>query len=148
MKLVVDACVFAAYQLEEQAVHLKAREFFNLCVELRVSLYAPAIVLPEVAAVVARVRGDGHLGELAPLKVLRGHELRLRGIDESFAWRAGRLAARCGLGGADALYAALAREMRIELVTDDAGLLALSTQVAKVISPAEWVRRQTSRRAR
>lgn len=55
MNLVVDACVFVAEQIEDQSEFAAADEFFEHCVRNGVRLYAPAIVLAEVAGAVARI---------------------------------------------------------------------------------------------
>lgn len=62
MNLVVDACVFVAEQIEDQPEFAVADEFFDHCVRNGVRLYAPAIVLAELAGAVSRITGDSTMG--------------------------------------------------------------------------------------
>lgn len=65
MNLVVDACVFVAEQIEDQREFAAADAFFDHCVRNGIRLYAPAIVLAEVAGAVARITGDSAMGDVS-----------------------------------------------------------------------------------
>jgi predicted nucleic acid-binding protein len=145
MKLVVDACVFAAAQLSEQTTSPDSTAFLDACIKGETTLYAPAILLPEVAATVARAKGSAALGEVAPMKVLQGYRIVIRNVDEAFALLAARLAARFSLRGADSLYVALVRELRASLITDDGEMLVRGAAAVDCMTPAVWLRRRSAR---
>ena len=105
-------------------------------------------MLPELAATVARKKNDQALGEVAPMKILRGHRLVIRNVDEAFALGAARVAARFSLRGADSLYVALARELRANLITDDAEMLSNGAAAVDCMTPADWLQRRSARRSR
>jgi len=79
----------------------------------------PTLVKPEIAAALNRAGGDPALAlEAADLAFLAGPVL-LVDLDEALADEAASLAARSGLRGADAVYAATARRFDAVLVTLD-----------------------------
>lgn len=119
MNLVVDACVFVAEQIEDQPEFAATDEFFDHCVRNGIRLYAPAIVLAEVAGAVARITSDPAMAGVSTTRLSHFPKLYLRQVDLSFAEAAARAAARFSLRGADSHYVALAREMKCTLITHD-----------------------------
>lgn len=79
----------------------------------------PTLVFPEVAGAVARRSGLSAGGERAQQILLRLPRLQTVALDPSLAEEAGRLAARLGLRGADAVYVATAHRLGLGLVTWD-----------------------------
>ena len=140
MNLVIDASVFVAEQIEEQREFHAADAFFTHCVKHGVRLYAPVIVPAEVAGAVARITADPGIGSAAMLRLGQFPRLALRQIDLDFAEAAGRAAARWLLRGADSHYAALARELRCPLITNDDELLARCPATMKVLRPEQWLK--------
>src|SRR4051794_20254868 len=119
MKLVIDACVFVAEQIEEQPEHRDAAALLKECVRSGIRLYAPVIVLAELCGAVARITSDSALGGVALIRLSHFTKLAYRQVDLEFAEAAARLAARFSFRGADAHYAALAAELRCPLITND-----------------------------
>lgn len=140
MKLVVDAGVFVAEQIERQPEFTDAVNLLERCVRQNIHLYAPAIVFSEVAGAVARITGSTALGAAAVARLNHIPRLKFRQIDLDFAETSARLAARHKLRGADSLYAALARELKCPLVTNDAELLNRSPGGWHVIKPVDWLK--------
>lgn len=141
MSFTIDASVFVAAALEEDAFHAQSAEFL---IEARVTgtvVYAPVLVLAEVAGVISRVRQDHSRGDVAVLRIENFPGLRLRIADGPFARRAARLASRHAISGADAHYLTVATEFGSSLITLDGELLALAGEVADVLTPREWLRR-------
>lgn len=141
MSVTIDASVFVAAALEEDAFHSESAEFL---IEARLAgtvAYAPVLLLAEVAGVISRVRQDHSRGDVAVLRIERFPGLRLRVADGPFARRAARLAARHALTGADAHYLTVAAEFGSALITLDDELLDLNAKVAVVMTPREWLRR-------
>ncbi|MBN8419590.1 MAG: PIN domain-containing protein [Verrucomicrobia bacterium] len=141
MKLVIDACIFVAEQIREQAEHQAAQALLKACVERKVQLFAPVFVLAEVAAAVARLTQQPSLGEVGALRVSHLPRLAFRHIDLPFANAAARLAARHGLHGADSHYVALARELRCQLITNDEEILRRCPPTTTSLRPAVWLQR-------
>jgi predicted nucleic acid-binding protein len=93
MNLVVDACVFVAEQMEDQPEFVVADAFFDRCVMTGVRLYAPVIVLAEVAGAVARITGSPALGGVSTTRLRHFPRLYLRQVDLGFGEAAARAAA-------------------------------------------------------
>ncbi len=139
MKLVIDACIFVAEQIEGQSEFQTADRFFDLCVRTGVKLYAPVIVLAEVAGAVARITRDSGLGDVAVKRLGQFPKLSLRQIDLDFAEAAARTASRYLLRGADSHYVALARELKCPFITNDDEILERCPQTLKVMRPGDWL---------
>lgn len=139
MNLFIDASVLVAEQIEDQPDFADADAFFDHCVRHGVRLYAPAIVLAEVAGAVRRITGDSGLGDAAKMRLSHFPKLYLCQIDLDFAEAAARLAARCSLRGADAHYAALARELKCALITQDDELLKRCPPTMTACRPEAWI---------
>lgn len=82
-------------------------------------IVAPVILLPEVAAALARAAIDDP-SPMAVVELLRGRRLlELFPVDEKIASRAAVIAATLQINGADAVYVALADQLAIPLITFD-----------------------------
>lgn len=134
MNLVVDACVFVA-----------ADAFFDHCVRNGIRLYAPAIVLAEVAGAVTRITGDSAMGGVSTTRLSHFPKLYLRQVDLSLAKAAARVAARFLLRGADSHYVALARELKCPLITHDDEVIQRCPPTMKVLRPDKWLDLQPDR---
>lgn len=141
MSLTIDASVFVSAMLEEDEFHAACRSFLVEVRHTREILYAPMLLLAEVAGVVSRVRGNHTPGDLAVMHIAHFSGLRLRIADGVFGRRVARLAARHGLRGADAQYVAVAAEFDAPLITLDGELLALNATGVRTMKPQEWLRK-------
>lgn len=139
MKLVIDACVFVAEQIEEQPEHRDAALLLEQCVRKGIRIFAPAIVLAEVAGAITRITCDSALGSVSVTRLSHFSRLTYRQVDLDFAEAAARLAARHSFRGADAHYAALARELRCPLITNDEELLRRCPTTMVTQTPAQWL---------
>lgn len=101
------------------AHYARSRAFLEVARERGETLVAPALVIPEVAGAVSRRTESALLARGAVRAMKRLPVLRLVGLDESIVDSAGRLAAKCGLRGADAVYVAVAQRLSARLVTWD-----------------------------
>jgi prevent-host-death family protein len=95
---------------EEVEVTLRGRVIARL---------VPALMPPEVAGALARRLRNGRLARRAVQYLLRLPTLRLVSLDRRLAEDAVGLAADLRLCGADATYVAVARRLRLPLVTWD-----------------------------
>jgi predicted nucleic acid-binding protein len=132
---VVDASVLvAAFNATEDA-HGASVAWLERALASQRPIYAPAVVLPEVAAAVARNTGREDLATRIVARVQAG-PITLVPVTEPLAQRAARIAGAFGVRGCDAVYVAVAEELGEELVTLDREQLARGGQVVPVASPA------------
>jgi predicted nucleic acid-binding protein len=96
---------------------------------------APALLVPEVAAAIARRSGRSALGHRAVAALLRLPNLRLVVLDAELAEQAGQIAADSKLRGADAVYVAVAKRLAVPLVTWDREQLERGRGVVEVVRP-------------
>jgi predicted nucleic acid-binding protein len=87
--------------------------------EEAVPIIVPALLLPEVAAAVARGRDDADLARQFAAQLRRLPHLILVPVDEKLAEQAADIAAQHRLRGSDSLYAAVALRFGSTLVTLD-----------------------------
>ena len=102
-------------------------------------LYCPAILLPEVAAGIARPTGRVAFATRTVSGISRLPDLVLVEIDQSRAEKAADIAILCRLRGADAVYAAVAQEYGATLITWDQELLTRGAAAAAVMTPTDWL---------
>jgi predicted nucleic acid-binding protein len=98
-------------------------------------IVAPALLVPEVAAAIARRSGRPALGHRAVAALLRLPNLRLVVLDAELAEQAGRIAADSKLRGADAVYVAVAKRLAVPLVTWDQEQIERGRGVVEVVRP-------------
>ena len=140
--MIVDASVWVASVLKEDAHHEVCLAFMHRFVRERQIAAVPLLVWAEIAGAVARRTGDSDRGmkvaELIAAKVwVRGVPL-----DISLAGEAMRLAAKLRLRGADAVYVALAVTHRMPLITLDAEMLERARGVAEAFTPEQWLQKR------
>jgi len=116
---VADASVWIGALLPIDAHHATSRAWLDERMRRGEIIYAPDLLLVELAGGVARRTGDkirtGHL--VAALR-LNPH-VRWVALDEALRDRAAQLAIDLRLRGADAVYVATAQQLGVPLVTFD-----------------------------
>ena len=131
---VVDASVWVSALVASDAHHAVSRAWLETEDASGQLLVAPALLLPEVAAAVAR-RSEASLAHRAVAWLGRVASLRLVPLDAILAEDAARLAAECGLRGADSVYTAVAARLGLGLVTWDGEQARRSARVVAVGRP-------------
>ncbi|OIO87204.1 MAG: hypothetical protein AUK02_05330 [Anaerolineae bacterium CG2_30_58_95] len=133
--LTVDASVFvnAFSPTEEGSDHSWA--YLNSLKQAGTPIIVPALLLPEIAAAIARKQGNPGLGIQLAHEVRDTPTLTLIPLDESLAEQAVEIAARYRLRGSDAVYAAVALRFGAELVTLDREQLERLEGVLSVREP-------------
>lgn len=118
---VVDASVWVSRFLRTDVAHERSKKWFAEAVEKQLTLYAPAVVLPEVAAAIARTSEGPNGDELAneALAVLRASGVKIIDVSLSLGLKAAQIAGQCRVRGCDAVYLALAEQLSEPLVTLD-----------------------------
>jgi predicted nucleic acid-binding protein len=133
---VVDASLWVSHLVPADAHHRAVRRWLDAALAAGGwTPVIPAVALPEVAGAVARRTGDAALGEdaLDALRAVPG--LRVVALDATLGTEAGRIAARLGLRGADAVYVAVAHTLGVPLVTLDDELEARAGRFVRVVRP-------------
>jgi len=106
-------------------------------------VFAPTLLLVEVAAAVARALNDAAQG-IAMAQAIRGLPAHVWvPLDDPLTEEAARLAAERRLRGADAIYAAVAQRYGTLLVTRDGQQLERLPPAVSVLTPAEALARLT-----
>lgn len=132
--MIVDASVIAAFLEPTDVNHLRALEWFESLDEDTV-LYAPAIVLPEVASGLRRGRATAK-DVLAALRIMEDEQqIALRPVTRALAQRAAELVAELGLHGCDAVYVALAEQRGEPLISLDRRQLERARGVIEAREP-------------
>jgi predicted nucleic acid-binding protein len=116
---VVDASVCVALFHTEDPGHPASRRWLAESQGKAEPIVAPVILLAEVAAALGRGLGDAALAREAVLLLRGRHLVELFPVTEALAARAAEIAAEEKIRGCDALYVALARQLEMELVTED-----------------------------
>jgi len=131
--VLVDASVWISAIRSADTHHTVSRAWLARQIQAQLPLYAPVIVLPEVAGPLARMTGRPQTG----LNGLRQVQTlaNLIGVDLALAQEAGDLAANLRIRGADAVYVAAAKRLSLPLVTWDTQVLARASAVIQVIEP-------------
>ncbi len=134
---VVDASVMAAVVNGADPHHDVARAWHARVVREGRPLYAPWILVAEVAAAIGRGQGDASLAHRVAKSMTEGGVIRFSPIDAALAARAWAIAADRRLRGCDAVYVALAAELGEMLVTLDAQQLARAAGEVEVQRPGK-----------
>jgi len=116
---VLDASVCVALFHAGDPIHPASRRWLAERQGEEEPIVAPVILLAEVAAALSRGVGDPNLAREA-VRLLRGRQLvELFPVTETLIARAAEIATELKIRGCDSIYVALARQLEMELVTDD-----------------------------
>ena len=119
---VPDASVWVAKFWLRDPFHQEASDWIDNAVERRIELFAPLILLAEVAGAVSRRVGRVSAGLEAAAKIekmVEANEVILMDVDRALANDSADIAARYRLRGADAIYVAVAHTVNSILITLD-----------------------------
>ena len=134
---VVDASVWVSLLAADDVNHAASVQWFERQIAQGTPLAAPSLVLVEVAAAITRRTGDRTAVDIAVARLRRIPELVLVELTIDRATRAAAAATVLVLRGADAVYAALAIELGVPLVTWDRQQRERSAPLISVSSPTE-----------
>jgi predicted nucleic acid-binding protein len=134
---VIDASVYVSRLQGQEARHAKSARLLEAVAARETPVLCPEILLPEVAATIARGLGDAELAERAAahLRALPGH--RFVAVDGPLSGFASRLAAERRLRGCDAIYAALALREGARLITWDNEQRERAAGMVETLTPTE-----------
>ncbi len=136
----VDASVFLNAFNEHEAGHADSRRVLEALRAKSLPIVVPTLILPEVAATVARGGGDVALATEFATALGRLPHLVLVALDAPLARQSARVAAQQRLRGSDAVYAAVALRFGSTLVTLDREQRRRTAPLVKARSPKEALR--------
>ena len=132
----VDARVWVNAFDQREPGHLVSRQFLEVVRVQALPIIVPNVMLVEVAGAISRTRRAPAQAQAFATALRRLPHVTVRVLDEGCALHALTLAAQHGLRGADAVYAAVAREAGSTLVTLDNEHLTRLVNLMMVCTPA------------
>jgi predicted nucleic acid-binding protein len=132
----VDASVWVNAFDQREPGYLVSRQFLEVLRVQALPVIVPNLVLIEVAGAISRTRRAPAQAQAFATALRRLPHVTVRVLDEVCALHALTLAAQHGLRGADAVYAAVAREAASTLVTLDNEHLTRLVNLMTVCTPA------------
>jgi len=135
--LVIDASVYVSRLHRHETHHVESARLLEAVTARRLPVLCPEILLPEVAAAIARGLDDTEFAYRAAAHLRRLPDHRFITVDRALSGSAARLAAECRLRGCDAIYAALAQREGAHLITWDKQQLERAAPVVKTLTPTE-----------
>lgn len=133
----VDASVFLNAFNPYEAGHEESRRLLARMQHEAVPIIVPTLLLPEVAATIARGRDDADLARRFAARLRQLPHLVLVPVGETLAVQAAGVAAQHRLRGSDAVYAAVALRFGSTLVTLDQEQRSRVAAVIPTRLPAE-----------
>ena len=130
--VVVDASLWVARLVEGDVFHALSRIWLKAQRDAGTRFLAPALLLVEVAAAIARPTASPELARRAVATLESLPDLRLVDMDQALVQTAIEVAADLGMRGADAFYIAVARQLNVPLATLDADQRARAAAVVSV----------------
>jgi predicted nucleic acid-binding protein len=131
----IDASVFVSAFSPTELGSQKSLEFIQRMKQEVIPVIVPTLLLPEIAAAIARKHGNVALALSLAEEMGALPNLTLIAVDESLARLAAETAATYKLRGSDAVYAAVSRRFATRLVTLDREQLERLGPVVTVNTP-------------
>ncbi len=133
----VDASVWVNAFDQREPGHETSRRFLEVVHTQALPVVVPNLLLVELAGAISRTRSDPARAQEFATAVAHLPNVTLLPLDEELAEQARGLAARNGLRGADAVYAAVALHADCTLVSLDNEHLTRLTAIVRACAPAE-----------
>ena len=133
----IDASILTNALNSREQGSQESQKFLARVEQENCEIICPTLLIPEVAAALSRALGDHKKGMAFAMAVRDLPNLRLVSLDDSLAVAAAELAARHRLRGADAVYAAVAKQYQTTLVTNDRQQLERLSGVLPVKRPVQ-----------
>lgn len=137
----IDASVWVNADSPAEPGQPDSRSLLDLLFARATPVVVPTLLLPELAAAIARTRGDSALAQDMVTAILALPTVRWIVLDEGLSRRAAELAATHRLRGADSVYAAVAQAHGCELISLDQEHLTRLVTVVPTSTPSDALRR-------
>jgi predicted nucleic acid-binding protein len=135
MTVTIDASVFVNAFSSTEAGSDRSFEFISRLKEQNIPMILPILVLPEIAAAIARKQGNPEASLRLVKEIKSLPTITFIDVDESIAQLAIDIAANNRLRGSNAIYAAVALRFGTELITLDNEQLDRLSKVLSVRTP-------------
>jgi predicted nucleic acid-binding protein len=132
--VVVDAIIWVSRLVPQGEHHERCQKWLAAQRAAGITLVSPSLLLPGVASAISRRTGDATLTERAVQNLQSLPGLRLIEMNQTVVQAAAQLASSCSMRGADSIYAAVAQQLNIPLVTLD---LDQRTKAGKIVAIQE-----------
>jgi predicted nucleic acid-binding protein len=132
---VIDASVYVALVNAQEKDHASSWAWFEQAQAAQEPIVAPVILLAEVAAALCRGIGDLRLAHRVVQQLRHSEVIELVPVTLAMAERAATIAVDHRIRGCDALYIALADQLRDRLITLDRQQLERSGAVVIALQP-------------
>jgi len=132
---VIDASVYITLVNAHEREHSTSWVWFEQARAANESVVAPVILLAEVAAALSRGVGDPTLAHRVVQQLARSEVIELIPVTLTMAEQAAEIAAEHRIRGCDAIYVALADQLRDTLVTLDRQQLERGAALVTVRAP-------------
>lgn len=132
---VIDASVYIAVVNAHEESHERCMRWLQQAVAEELPLWAPSIMLAEVAAALTRGLQDPSKVMGAAALLRNSKVIRLQAVSVALAERAAQIASDQKIRGCDAVYVALAAQLDQPLVTLDRQQYVRGGKVVQVIEP-------------
>ncbi len=116
---VIDASLYVALMNTHEPHHARSWAWFKQVQVSQEKLSAPVILLAEVAAALGRGTNNPTLAHQITQHLIRSKIVDLAPITQKLAERAAEIAADHQIRGCDAIYIALAEQLKDDLITLD-----------------------------
>jgi len=134
MIFVADATTFVSAFMRNEKRHVKSKAFANEVFSGARRIFVPAIFHTEVMCGLARRFKQFKLDltelDLIDEQIFSSPFISWRVIDREFARKSGQTGRKYGLRGMDSIYATLAIEAKLELLSDDDQFKAANLPIA------------------
>jgi predicted nucleic acid-binding protein len=140
----IDANVFVSATVRQESHHADSLAFLRQIHTGRIRAISPTLVITETVAAISRPTGDALLASQGRSIIETLPGIHLTPLDLRIAGVAADVASAHRLRGADAVYLAVAHENGATLVTWDKELLERGPAVVPTMTPADWLRDQTT----
>lgn len=127
----IDASVFVSAFTPIEPFHAASKAFMRQARDENFQIIVPSLVLPEIAAALARGQNKPDLGVAFAEQVAQFPNLTLIPLDTGLARFSAETASKHKLRGSDAVYAAVALRFGARLVTLDREQLARLGELAR-----------------
>ena len=139
MSLTIDASVFVSAAMPSEAQFDDSNLFLDHIRLHPQVLQCPMLLLPEVAASLARRTDNAEVGQNSIYWVTQFPTMSLLMLDMVRTLQASQIAAMYRLRGADAIYVAIAQEFGTTLITWDREMLTRGLSAVSIMTPTDWL---------
>ena len=136
---VIDASVWVSWFMPDDAHHALARQWIDGALERESEIFAPGILLPEVAGALSRITGDPEFATQMVARLVQTTNLRVIEHDARSYIAASELAADLRIRGSDAMYTLVAVERRAMLISLDSQQVERSRSVVTAARPSDAI---------